>query len=380
MMKRIAMILRTNGLEYDDRIRKEMLTIRSLYPEVEFKIFAMLDGQHSVCERGVTNYGIEYVIPLLKTRQKYKSGTHLIEKAWEFYSVVTPELKDYDIIWCADFEPFFFLLLSGKPKVWDMHELPEMFLGTLLRRNLLRFLMKRCKVVIHANSERLQYLDKIGVLKEKRNQYVIRNFPELTSEVQCKNSDKYLEFVLWLGDSDCVYIQGINDNSRCDVESVEAVMKMSKVKAVVVGRVKPQLEKFLREKYGAQLDQKIFFTGMVPQVMTSCYVRKCKVSLVLYRNVSPNNYYCEPNRMFQSIINDCPVVVGCNPSMKELIEQYNFGVTLADDGSNVTSIVKGLEKVLAERLFYCGQIAKNKHVVLWERQKDVFVRIMSTLL
>ena len=31
-MRKIAMILHTNGIEYDDRIRKEMLTVMKIYP------------------------------------------------------------------------------------------------------------------------------------------------------------------------------------------------------------------------------------------------------------------------------------------------------------------------------------------------------------
>ena len=49
-MRRIAMILHTNGLEYDDRIRKEMLTIKSLYPDVYFKIFAIIDSKQEKSE------------------------------------------------------------------------------------------------------------------------------------------------------------------------------------------------------------------------------------------------------------------------------------------------------------------------------------------
>ena len=41
-MKKIAMILRTNGLDYDDRIRKEMLTVMSLNSDIKFRIFAII--------------------------------------------------------------------------------------------------------------------------------------------------------------------------------------------------------------------------------------------------------------------------------------------------------------------------------------------------
>ena len=58
-MKKIAMILHTNGIEYDDRIRKEMLTVIKLFPDVKFKIFAIIDGDSDVTGEGVSDYGVE---------------------------------------------------------------------------------------------------------------------------------------------------------------------------------------------------------------------------------------------------------------------------------------------------------------------------------
>ena len=38
---KVALVLYTNGLDYDDRIRKEILSIQKLYSNVSFKIFAV---------------------------------------------------------------------------------------------------------------------------------------------------------------------------------------------------------------------------------------------------------------------------------------------------------------------------------------------------
>ena len=379
-MKKIAMILRTDGLDYDDRIRKEMLTVMSLNPDIEFKIFAIIDGKYSLEEEGVTEYGVAYTIPRIKSRLKYKQGTHLIKKAWDFYRSVNPKLKDFDAIWCANFDPIMFILLSNKLKIWDMHELPpRRFLNNSLKKMILRFLMNRCKVVIHANAARLRYLKEIGVVKDEKNQFVIRNYPDM-DETQIDSDVQYAEFVSWLRDSDCVYIQGIYEQARCDMECLEAIMQMRDLKAVVVGKVNKQVRSNLERKYGDKLSSKLFFTGMVPQKMTSYYIRACKASLIFYRNVGFNNYYCEPNRMFQSIINGCPVVVGCNPPMKELVDKYGFGVSLVDDGSNVTNIMGGLKKVLSNHSYYVECIEKNKHFVLWSQQNREFRKIINAIL
>ena len=377
-MKKIAMILHTNGLEYDDRIRKEMLTLKQLYPDVYFKIFAIIDNKHDICEDGITDYGVDYTIPILKSRLKYKPATHLVAKAWDFYRTVSPQLKDFDAIWCADFDVVFFILLSNKRIVWDMHELPEIFMGSIWRKLILKYLMKRCKIIIHANENRLNYLRTNNAISNVENHLIIRNFPNFNDKAQ-ETDDTLNTFKMWKGDATCIYLQGLNDRSRSAIEAVTAVMNTKGCKGVVVGKFKDDCKQELYNKYGENLNARIFFTGMVPQQITPHYIKECTASLILYKNTSPNNYYCEPNRMFQSIVNDCPVVVGCNPPMRDLVEQYGFGVVLKDDGRDPVIISKALDYVIENIDPIKENILRNKTCILWEQQIPVFHNIMKTL-
>ena len=370
------MILCTNGIEYDDRIRKEMLTVMKLYPDIQFKIFAIISGDATREEKGISDYRVEYEIPLLQSRLKYKQATHVFRKAWDFYRTVKSQLKDFDAIWCADIDVICFVLFAKHRIIWDMHELPTMFLGSSWKKMLLKYMMRRCKVVVHANAERLQYLKEQHAISNSKSQYVIRNLPDFEEEAMQDNG-KFEEFTQWLDGAECVYLQGATAYSRCDKESVEAIMRIPRLKGCVVGRFRDHLKHELREMYGDELEQKFLFTGMVPQKLTPRYIKMCKVSLVLYRNTVANNYYCEPNRMFQSIINDCPVVVGCNPPMKELVDKYQFGVSLADDGSDVFNIVDGIQKVLDNHDFYLQKIAGNKDVLQWSQQDGEFEKIIN---
>ena len=60
---KIALVLYTHGLDYDDRIRKEMLSVKALYPNVSFKVFAVEPKNRE--EEGITSYGVPYRIPYL---------------------------------------------------------------------------------------------------------------------------------------------------------------------------------------------------------------------------------------------------------------------------------------------------------------------------
>ena len=104
------------------------------------------------------------------------------------------------------------------------------------------------------------------------------------------------------------------------------------------------------------------------------------MSLIFYKNANPNNYYCEANRFYQSVILGLPVVVGNNPSMKELVNQYGFGVAIDDDGRDVAKMVDGMKQIMEHYDEYCGNIEKNKHFLYWDNQNDMFIKIINRLL
>lgn len=373
---KIALVLYTQGIDYDDRIRKEMLSIKGMYTNVEFKIFAVEPKNRE--ESGVCSYGVRYRIPYLRTRDKYPSGTHTLQKAWDFYKTIQNDLKEYDAVWCADPETFIFvLMIHGKPIVWDLHELPLAFMGNPIMRLLFKYLERRCKVMIHANEPRLKYLVQLGMVKQPEKQFVLRNYPQF-NEIDEEYDALYYDFLKWLGDDKCVYLQGIVSESRADVESIQAVMAMPNLKAVVVGSIKKERMEVFKQLFGENvLKERVFFTGRVKQLKTPQYIKKCCVALIFYKNTSPNNWYCEPNRLFQNIINGNPVVVGNNPPMKDLVESNHFGVCVDTDGTDTKKIAAGLKYVIDNMNEYRNF---NVNELMWGSQDDTISKFMACLM
>ena len=119
--KKVALILYTSGLQYDDRIRKEILSLCKFDKNIEFEIFAVVP--QNVEEHGITDYGVKFHILHLNSRDKYASASHGLAKAFDFYKTLRKQLRNFDVIWCADVETFMFplLLSSKKPIIWDLH-------------------------------------------------------------------------------------------------------------------------------------------------------------------------------------------------------------------------------------------------------------------
>lgn len=375
---RIALVIKTDGLEYDDRVRKEILTVQKLYPNISFKIFVLLPENKDV--EGITSYGIPYHAYYLKSRDKYPSASKILKKSYEFYSVIKDEIRGFDAVWCADLGSFMTVALSGsKHLLWDLHELPMEVMGNAIKKHILRFLFSRCKIVVHANPQRIDYLCQQGYINNKTKHFSLRNYPNF-DDIDKEYDEKYYDFVEWKGNRRCIYLQGLDAERRSAYESIAAIMRIEDIAAVVVGSFDKESKGILLQEFGESLNQRIFFVGRVPQLKIPQYVKQCYMTLVFYKNTSPNNFYCEANRFYQSIILGLPVVVGSNPPMKELVEKYGFGISIDDDGNDVEKIIDGITCINQKYEEYSLNCKKNKDKLLWYNQEEDIQNIVDKLI
>lgn len=375
---KIAIILYTAGLEYDDRIRKEIQSLMALEERLYFKIFALLPENREAT--GKTSYGVDYRTPHLSVRNILPSGKFGFIKLLCFYLSIRKELKGFDTIWCADPEMFFFVLLVRQNSiVWDLHEYPVFFAASKLRRWFFRKLTEKCSVMIHANAPRLNYLDKLGMLDRSSSQLVLHNYPRF-NEIDKSHDDVYEKFVEWLDGKKCVYLQGIVSASRADIESLEAVLSFKDFKIAVIGKIRPEVVKYLNNKYGKkQISNRIYFTGQINQLKTPQYIRLCSFSLIFYKKHSINNWLCEPNRLYQNVINGNPVVVGNNPTMKHFVNNYQCGVVANTDGSNISAIIESIHILLSKYDYYSHNASLLKEQILWDKQIETLGYIKNHL-
>ncbi len=375
---KVAFILKTTGLDYDDRLRKEIVSLQQQDSRVKPYIFVMLPENKTT--KGITSYGVQYESIYIPARDKYPSAQKKLLKAYQFYSVLKKQIREFDAIWCADVDTLFIPFLShNKYRIWDLHELPLGLYENGLKRILLKFLFSRCSLVLHANPQRIDYLASLsnGLIDAKKH-LAIRNYPSFHEATATKDT-LFNEFIKWKKDRDCVYLQGLAEYGRAAYESVEAVLRTNKLCAVVIGKFDQSALEKLREERRGELEQRVFFTGMIPQLKTPLYTSHCKLSMVFYTNIRPNNYYCEANRFYQSVSLGVPILCGNNPPMRALVEKYGFGVSIDDDGGDISAISNGLDKLLKDYDVYHNNCLNNRDAVNWESQTTIFKSILNKI-
>jgi len=366
-------------LRFDDRVRKEILTIQRIFPNVSFKIFVLFPDNRN--EEGVTDYGVPYKAIHSGIRDKYPSNSHLLLKAIDHFRIIRKEVKGYDAIWCADPETVLVAaLIKTKYLLWDLHELPIGLTYNRLGRLCIKQIFNRCKVIVHANPQRIDYLESIGCIKDKSKHIALRNYPQF-DDIDSEYDELYDNFIKWKQGRRCVYLQGLTGDGRSDYETIASVLSFPDLIAVIVGRFNENTKSRLLEKFGENtMAKRVFFVGAISQLKIPQYIKQCFTSLIFYKNVSPNNYYCEANRFYQAVIMGLPVVVGNNPSMKELVDKYGFGVSIDDDGGNIEMIISGLKEVINNYDVYQSNIEKNKKYLSWDIQDPEIIKIVNLFL
>ncbi len=358
---RIAFVVRTVGLEYDDRIRKECLTL--LKNDVDVFIYVNFSDNRK--EEGMTSYGVPYRSFKLFSRDKLPQAKFLLVKALEFYFKVNTFLNEYDLIWAHEEYTFVFPLLSKKNRcIWDLHEIPFRFEKTFMKP-IFHYIERRSKKIIHANKHRIDYLESNDIVKCRSKNVFINNFPDRKFLNSTEEDKEYKKFEIWLGSSTYAYLQGLSVARRYPLNTIECIMQTPELKAVVIGEFDSNAYSSLMKKYGIQLHEKIYFCGMVNQLAITNYLKSALFSIVLYETSTPNNTYCEANRLYQSIILNIPVIVGCNPPMKEIISKYNFGLVLKGDGKNISELSKATKSLIINHEKYLTSLKKNSFRVVW---------------
>lgn len=224
-----------------------------------------------------------------------------------------------------------FSLFKDRKIVWDLHELPHsILLKYSITRRVLKYILENVDVVVYTNNERREYI--YERLKMNENEYFILNNypndiylnePHSSLPTVLKDLRGGLLYILWLGGA----LQGRNFTTF-----FEAYKKVSdKFNLVILGRV----DDLYKDEVNDLIDQGKIYNDFVKQEEMINYIDNAYFSVVLYKDTTPNNYYCEPNRLYQLITRNIPAIVGCNPTMKAIIEKYKAGIVLKDDGSDL---------------------------------------------
>ena len=380
----ILHFIKTTGVVYDDRLCKEVGTLQELGAGCEI---VALESRNEVAE-GETPNGVGWSSIRLRSRRWFPLGKGLLFKTVEmhFKSFMKLLRKKPQISWVHNLENLIYVIILGvfwKPFgrnrriVWDLHEYPSPFyLKNIVGKLFMGIACKCADTIVSANAARIDELMSHGFEQYKEKFVVIENFPTKSFAEQPKG-ELPSELSVWLDGAPYFLIQGLGLPSRMTVQSIQASLRFSEFRVVVLGP--------LNEVVAAEIEQlnvgddRLYVTGMTPQAELYHVIDHAYASLVFYGFTNDNNRLCAPNRLYQAVCRGIPLVCGCNPSMKSVVETMGNGVATVGDGSSVDEIVHSLGSLVEDIDGFRSRAIEARSKLTWESQLPAFKEVLACI-
>ena len=182
------------------------------------------------------------------------------------------------------------------------------------------------------------------------------------------NIDKSKKIILYQG----VLLKGRG------IEKVFAVLKDLPDCIFVIAGGGEYEEYYKKLSNEMNLVDQVFFLGKLTQDELPKITASADIGVSLIENLSTSYYYALPNKLFEYIMAEVPVIVSNLPQMKEVVEKYDVGFAVDVDNKNelITTIKKLTENssLLENKKKNC-QIASQE--LNWEKEVTALLQTLD---
>ncbi len=263
-------------------------------------------------------------------------------------------------------------IIRRKHLVFDAHEMfPET--PELVNRKFVKSVWQKIEDIIFP---KLKYCytvcDSIADIYNKRyniRMKVVRNIPlETKNDVQTTKIDVQDKYIL--------LYQGAINVGRGIEWMIQAMPLLDDFIFYIAGDgdVKKEMVQLTEDM---AVTDRVKFLGRIPFEQLHSYTICADIGISLLKNQGLNYYYSLPNRIFDFIRAEVPILATDFPEIKRIIEHYDIGYTV--DNYDPTHIAQVLKQMIKEKKYKEGLKKANKELT-WENESKVFLQIFDSLI
>lgn len=163
----------------------------------------------------------------------------------------------------------------------------------------------------------------------------------------------------------------INQGSGMNVdrgleEALEAISGMPDWRLLLVGSgdAIPALKLKVQDKGWSD---KVIFIGRVPYTTLLQYTRCADVGLSLDKDTNINYRFSLPNKLFDYLHCDVPVVTSKVREVAKIVEEFGIGLTVNPE--DIDALRNSIMAVVASKKPYCAAIEKAQKSLTWEKEQ-----------
>lgn len=317
----------------------------------------------------------------LHTRSWSRIPLIRVLKYLEFCFTVAKKYSQSDIIHCNDLKTlpvgaFIRSFFNRKIKiVYDAHEYETETIGLKgVQKILLKQLEKRLihwadQVITVSNSIANEYVRLYGIQKPA----LVLNTPPLKLATK---QDKYRESLgIKKGQLVFLYQGGLTPGRGIEI-LLDAFESMEDDTASIVFMGYGSLES--RIKSSKVYKSRVFFHAAVSPDVILEYTASADFGISTIEDTCLSYRYCLPNKMFEYLMADIPIIVSNLPEMKRIVESNKVGIVASEN------TVEGLRLAIKQAISLDRKQIKNnilnvKKTYNWEEQEKVLLQVYSDL-
>ncbi|WP_100400359.1 glycosyltransferase [Bacillus sp. FJAT-44742] len=191
-----------------------------------------------------------------------------------------------------------------------------------------------------------------------------RAVPDLRSLYGLSNNDILL-----------IYQGGLSQQRGLDlcIEALRGLPDEYKMVYIGDGPLKESLKAKAEEE---KVSDRFFLHEKVPAKDLLLYTKQADIGLVMYENLSKNNYYSTPNKIFEYMLAGIPAVASNHPGKSYIVTEEGTGVCTSEDAH---SIAEAVMNIMEGYEHYKSTCLRKKSRFTWEVEQDKLVSLYKTL-
>tara|TARA_B100000795_G_scaffold267773_1_gene253318 strand:- start:4343 stop:5440 length:1098 start_codon:yes stop_codon:yes gene_type:complete len=310
----------------------------------------------------------------VKRDYKIVRKKHIFNNNFLFYAEFNIRLffylifRKFDYVLSNDLDTlpacFFASTIKSTDLVYDSHELfsegPELQGRKFVQgfwRKLEDFFLPKVKKAFTVSQSIVNFYDE----KYENKMGLIRNVP-------LKNDILKADEVVFPTTKRTILYQGVLNPGRGLKPMIKALKFIKDLDLIIIGygKVAEELKAFVLKE---NMNKRVHFLGRISRDELSNYTKKATLGMVLEEPLGLSFQYSLPNKLFDYIHAEIPIVAGNLPEITRIIKEYKVGV-IVDDYSpeKIALAIKNLLNDAALLSEIKENQQKAKEVLCWEKE------------
>ncbi len=209
------------------------------------------------------------------------------------------------------------------------------------------------------------------------NMKVVRNVPPANSEnIDYSLADKIKYRV---AARKVVIYQGAVNVGRGIEFAIKSIKLLENTVLIIAGGG-DILDVLIKMVKTENIEDKVIFTGEIAFEQLRAITYLADVGISLEQNIGLNYYYALPNKLFDYIHAQIPVLTSDLPEIRNIVGHYNIGITTNDfTAENLSSLINEIIFNTAERAIWNKGLKKAKEELCWENEVKVLETIVRSV-